>query len=844
MKYPVFITLMCAWCLLCFNNYIFAAIKEDATQAAAIEKLPKKEITDTSKQLVRVNYTEKPIVEIVNELAALLNINIIMPQDGKGLDKVFYESKLTYHFPEKITVKELWEIILVSLHTLGYMTIQQDDMIAIVAYPNQKEAARQPVSLYHDIPPEDLPSTDQIIRYIYHLRNLSLEMNSAGIKNILDSMLTSKTPSYQTIPQTNAIIITDKAVNIKSAMKIIAELDEGGLRDAIEVIPLYYASASLVEDLFNKSIFLEQPKKNGTVGAKPEEKQIPYFPQNTKVAKLERSNAIVIMGTTHSIDIVKDFIVKYIDRPLETGDSMLHVYDLAYLTADGFAKVLQNIVKGAQQKQQTKGAAETPGPQQYFEDVVVVAEITSEKAPLTPQTQITQLIKEAAVPAEKQQIRSGGNRLIIAARKNDWSRIKRLIDDLDKPQLQVAIEALILDFTIENDKFLGGQTRNKSGFHNSTENALNFQSAQLAPPVLTVGTDGVLPADALMANLLQLSGTPASNIASNATPGSFIVSFQDKDNLGVWSVLQMLNQYVTTNILAQPFLVLQNHQSGWVFTQENRYLQSETQGGTGQIARVNFEDVSAGITLDVKPHISDTGNISMQIIIQISRYITPAGNTSANNRVERVIRTNASIGNGEVLVLGGLTRDEEDIVINETPLLGQVPVLGWFFKSETKTKIKNHLMVLISPTIVKPNLKGGMDVFTENKMDEAKAFITEDLSHFERRDPITRWFFKPNFDCPYEAVDEYLNQSYYDKDEPEPTGAETQESEISEASGAFEEPSLRQGTSEQDTERSPQYAQTGACNNETAQEKIKQLVKNEENPLLFKQRKDQVILNT
>lgn len=231
MKYTFLRTLILAWCTTLSFGHILAVVQEDATVVEPVkEEVPLIPIVE---QKIRVNYTNKPLAQAVNEVAAQLGFNIILPQDGKGLDKTFYESKLTYHLPEKISLKELWELLLVSLHTLGYMTHQQGDMITISAYPNIKEAARQPLTLYHDVPPRDLPETDQMIRYIYHLRNLNLNVSSAGIKNILDGVL-SKTPSYQLLTQTNAIIITDKAINIKSAMTIIAELDEGGLRDAIE----------------------------------------------------------------------------------------------------------------------------------------------------------------------------------------------------------------------------------------------------------------------------------------------------------------------------------------------------------------------------------------------------------------------------------------------------------------------------------------------------------------------------------------------------------------------------------------------------------------------------------
>lgn len=85
-------SLILAWCLSLSCGYIIAAIEEDSTNSTVTDRLIRSEAgIDLSKQLVRISYTDKPVAEAVNEVGAQLGINIIMPQDGKGLDKAFYE---------------------------------------------------------------------------------------------------------------------------------------------------------------------------------------------------------------------------------------------------------------------------------------------------------------------------------------------------------------------------------------------------------------------------------------------------------------------------------------------------------------------------------------------------------------------------------------------------------------------------------------------------------------------------------------------------------------------------------------------------------------------------------
>ena len=174
---------------------------------------------------------------------------------------------------------------------------------------------------------------------------------------------------------------------------------------------------------------------------------------------------------------------------------------------------------------------------------------------------------------------AGGNRLIIVTSQSDWRHIKKLIKAVDIPQPQVALEILIVDLVLNSAKVVGSQTRNKSGFNKSFNDNINFQSAQLAPPILpNTGLYNALgnpiyPANALMANLLQfIDGNGGQNIVSSATPGSLIVSFNDPNQSGIWSVWQFLNQYTDSVLLSQPIVITTNNSIANISICDKRYL--------------------------------------------------------------------------------------------------------------------------------------------------------------------------------------------------------------------------------------------------------------------------------
>lgn len=710
------------------------------------------------------NFSQKPLTELINDIAGLLDVNIILPQGASAISPTL---KVTMNQKKPLNLVQAWKELTAILEMMGYTFLAEGNFIEIQKI--DQNINRQPMSIYIDAPIENIPDTQEVIRAVFYLQNISIKVSWPDLNAMLKDIL-SPTADIRADNKTNAIILTDMAINIKTAMKIVHELDRAGTRDTIEVLPLYYISARLVDDLFNKQLLAgRQPV---TPGTPVQQDQISYFPKHTKVLALEPKNSLVIMGTPDAIDLVKDFIIKYLDRPPESGESILHLYDLQYLNAQEFAPILQQILNPAQ-VDQAAGKVLT-GPKQYFKDVIVQPELTRKSKEIAPT--ITPGTATGAAQPITEGAQIGGNRLIIAARKKDWIRIKQLIEDLDKPQLQVALEVLIVDVTLNSNKILGNQMRNKEGFNQSISRNVNWQTANISQPILKPAVEtGIAddlgfgfaerPADALAANLLQLGDPFANNqnIASTRTAGSLILALNDSQNNGIWSIWQLLNQYSAATLLAQPFIMTKNHKQATVSIAQQRFLQGSAD--TSNIApKISFEWVTAALTVDILPHISSTNNVNLQVTINVNEFLSE----DANNRATRLVQTNANVGSGQILALGGLTRVRENINKNKTPLLADIPIFGWWFQQKQQVKEKNNLLIFIAPTILSPHPQGGIDQYAQGKLDFAKDSLDETLNQQNLKDPVTRWFFKPDVCIGQRTINEYMAQTLSERYETIP----------------------------------------------------------------------------
>jgi len=727
-------------------------------------KISKTKLTKRKKEkLLSFDFIDEPLANIVNIFAAKKGINIVLPQD-----KEFAEKKITLDQKKKITLLQAEKYIDSFLDLFGYGVFPNNDFY-VISKKTDNNNGREPVTLYVNVPPDELPKTTEPIRAIYYLSNFQVPKNSgeaAPLNSILKDMVGDKKFLYD--ERSNGIILSANADKIASAMTIILSLDATGATEIVEVFPLFYADAAITATLMTAQIAQVSSKAQAGSRVQIKGEAGVYFAPNTVVRADPRTNSLILIGTESAVIRIKDFVGEYIDTPPESGRSILHIYELQYLNAEDFAKVLEQIVttKSASGQSQKEPLS---GPQRFFEDVIITYE--SKNASAAEAREITGTLANSATAKGK--VALGGNRLLISAKNDDWLMIKHLIEKLDKPELQVIIEVMILDITLDATKILNSQIRNPVGIplHDNIQyQSVNIGTSSIVPGVaVTVPpSPATAPMISLTADLLELLTAGGSSLATPASSGgnlgSMIISFKDPCQDAVWAVMQIFNSWGISNVISHPFIVTKNNIKG----RENLVITRRGFGrdvSSGGNVTIKVEDYPARVSVEVTPRISSLDRLNIQIRVEVSNFTSALGAAPTNNDFttnNRIVETNATLSTGQILVLGGLTQDLETETETKWPILGDIPVFGpLFFRGASKSKTKNNLAIIVHPTIVNSKLRAGQQKHTKEKIDTRREYMESNVLFGSVKDPVTRLFFADMGNNGVESLDEYLRDTHY-----------------------------------------------------------------------------------
>lgn len=717
------------------------------------KKASSKKTKQKAEPLIAFDFKDEPLANIINEYAAHKSINIILPQGGDAI-----KTTISFAQKQKISLSQAERYLSLFLEMAGY-NMYPTDGFSVISKKTDNTEGREPVNLYVNIPPAELPQSSQTIRAIYYLTNFQVPATEQGnepIRTILVEMLGQK--KFKFDQKSNAIILSGSADKIASAMTIILELDAAGSPEVVEVFPLFYTNADMVSKLIQGQISAVVPPTQS--GAKPKTAETGnYFAPNTRAIADQRTNSIILIGTEAAVSRIKSFTREFIDVPAETGKSILHIYDLQYLDAVPFAKVLSNIVKptGASGQSEKDGGG---GAQRFFEGVIVTAQ---EEKPDDSVRDVGTNAAASLVKGAAGKVSLGGNRIIVTAKQDDWIIVKDIIEQLDKPELQVIIEVMILDITLEGQKELEMQTRDPLSIDFHSQAGSQFQSAQVVPPILDPNnTNPTTLAGDLLRLLVPGGNSVATSLSSDRDAGSTIISFKDPCDDKIWGLLRILDKWITTKIISHPFLVTKNN------VKAKERLSTIRQGSgrevsSGGNATIKIEDFTATVAVEVTPRISSLDRLNLQIRVDINNFVTSniTGAAIDFTRTTRAVETNATLSTGQVLILGGLTQEVDQESESKIPILGDIPILGYLFKSTLKSKTKNNLAIFIHPTIVEPKLRAGQNRYTNDRIENEKKRLESESLFSKQRDPVVRMFFNNMGKTSVETLDGYLHDAHY-----------------------------------------------------------------------------------
>lgn len=762
--------------------------KPDATQEST-QKAPQ-EPAEPKKIVIR--FEDESLVDVIDFIAKQKGANILMPIGDKAIT-----AKITIRLNDKFTVDEAWNFLFTLVEMAGYnMVPRGDNTYAVLKITNP---AQEPLRLYIGVNYEDLPDSDEPIRALFYFSNIKLS-TSEEATNTFNALLTQLLPAeirngsgnpvakFAIDPLANALIISDRARNIKAVMRIVSHLERTEFKEKYEVISLMYTTAEDVAKLFNETIL--KTTEAFPMGAPRKPVEAAYFSRNVKIVPENRLNVLLVFGREQAVDRIVDFIRKYIDVAPESGKSILHVYKLRYLDAEDFRKVLESIVAYDTEGQtgQARVIAGQTTIERYFEGPPKIlsdlpATVTTEGQPLSPQY-------------------FGGNNLIIAARNDDWIKIKKLIEELDTPQPQIILEVLVADLTQDDTRLLGTFLRNPIDIPLIRD--LEFQSAQfngvvtddpakpttvaLYPPDHTKDAD-VLNPNSFFDNgtpvplggggssaVTSLAGvhdfTPATNPQGTGLPGTAFLSLADPVTNKTWALMQILKSMTHNKVISSPHIVAVHNQPAKISIGQSRVVQdATTSGAAGAGTVINFKWVPANLTITITPRISLSekdmfdDRVQMTITVSIETFENASDVTNAN-RNTRSVQTTALLRSQEVLPLGGLLRLDTRDTVNEVPLLGRIPIIGYLFKRRFGDAAKTNLTVFLCPTIVRPKFHWGADQVTKDYIKLEKQYAEEGSLFESLKDPITRWFFADEVNM-NDVVNDFIRQDEFKREEIE-----------------------------------------------------------------------------
>lgn len=299
------------------------------------------------------------------------------------------------------------------------------------------------------------------------------------------------------------------------------------------------------------------------------------------------------------------------------------------------------------------------------------------------------------------------NSVVVIDYPENIQRVADYLAVMDVSPQQVIIEARVVEVKLQKEHSLG---INWSAFASGKDGAgLDLHRALGITRLKLFGST----ANSALSQSIDYKNTyypPGQTVIGSETP--FTLTIFD-DNINV--VLKALANSLKTDILSAPSVTTVNNREAEIKVIQNLpwaepSVQVSDSGTVTVTWEVNFEEV--GISLKATPTINDDGRISMTLAPEISEKVADynlnvtQGTTSVPYTVPIIDRRSAStkvvIGNGQTLIIGGLIKDK--VIEGETkvPILGNIPLLGYFFKSVKRSKDKTELLIFVSPTIVTP----------------------------------------------------------------------------------------------------------------------------------------------
>ena len=575
-------------------------------------------------------------------------INIV----GKNLSRTIIvdptvRGKINVRSYDLLDDEQYYQFFLNVLQVYGYAVVEMDNnIIKVIKDKDAKTAAIR-------VADDETPGLgDEMVTRIVALYNTEAKQLAPLLRQLNDNAGGGNVVNYD---PSNVLMISGRAAVVNKLVEIVRRVDKQGDTE-VQVVSLEFASAGEIVRIID-ALYRSTGNKSQMPGQAP------------KVVADERMNAVIVSGDEKSRLRVVSLIRKLDAEQASTGNTKVRY--LRYASAEDLVEVLTGF---AEQLVSDKDGGAQGGKKRRNEINIMAHNDT--------------------------------NALVISAEPDQMRTIESVINQLDIRRAQVLVEAIIVEVAEGDDVGFGIQWATTAGGGTQFNN--------LGPTIGEIGAGVWSARDQKASQTCSGAGDNKECTDNPDTPGDITLLAQalGKVNGMAWGVamgdfgalIQAVSSDTKSNVLATPSITtLDNQEASFIVGDEVPILtgsQNSSNGNSNPFQTVERKEV--GVKLKVVPQINEGNSVKLTIEQEVSGI---NGKTGVDvTFATRRLTTTVMADSGQIIVLGGLIKEEVQESVQKVPFLGDLPFIGHLFKSSSSGKKKTNLMVFIKPTIIRDGI--------------------------------------------------------------------------------------------------------------------------------------------
>ena len=616
-----------------------------------------------------------------------------------------------------------------------------------------------------DAEPDRFEEDGRFVSRMVELKNIDLE----EAKTVIDGFIRAGA-QIQTFERTNSILVTDSADNVNRVLEIIGYIDRPIIaREEPNIIRIIHAKASDIKERLLELVEEAQSQQTtarrapterqtgapGTItrplprgvtlprgrpGQPPASTVLDSVVQDAErgvirgkvqIVADERTNILIIITRPENM-VFFDRVIKVLDIET-TPDVLVEVFRLEHAVAEDVASLLNDLIGNESTSSDSAPASISgsapPGDSgsQRLEEFVQrrrAAEAAAASLPSDTKTKVGKLDKEnIKILADERT-----NALVIMASQADMATISELISSVDIRLAQVIIETVLIELNFEDTLETGVDW---------VQRAMHSGKSGGKPVVTFAGAGGggsLNPAD------------PLAMSSINAIPdsGAGVTYYLTALDLNLDLVLRAAASDTRARIMSSPVIMTQDNKEAVLEATVKRYFfKGKRYAGNNRDGTVAYEDdveqQDVGLTLKVTPRINNKG----YVVLTVEQTVDAIAGTQIVNEDEwpivssRRMGSDIAVNSGDTVVLGGLAQNTITDARSKIPLLGDIPFLGWFFRSTKKSKMRNEVVVFLTPRVINHDFEGEDEARNRKAYLDTAGVWRSDWSSSRLADPIS-----------------------------------------------------------------------------------------------------------